>query len=104
VITLRCELVAKESDLLDYQNLVFKNLEPNPPFGKQYILCVRFPNWQHRELEVGEIGFLTYKETVAGRDHWYDSTTGKEVPYNYSNLIFIKFVKEPDNSKKDIII
>ena len=104
MITLRCELVAKENDLLDYQNLVFKNLEPNPPFGKRYILCVRFPNWQHRELEIGEIGFLTYNEVIAGKDGWYDSESGNIIPYNYSNLIFIKFVKEVDSTKKDIII
>ena len=104
MITLRCELLVKENDLLNYQTLVFKNLEQNPPFGKQYLMCVRFPNWNHRELEIGEIGFLTYREVIEGKDHWYDPTTGKEIPYNYSNLIFIKFVKEVDNYKKDIII
>ena len=104
MITVRCKLLVKEQDLLDYQTLVFENLEPNPPFGKHYIMCVRFPNWNHRDVEEGEIGFLTYNEVIAGRDGWYDSSTGNIVPYNYSNLIFIKFVKEVDNSKKDIII
>lgn len=104
IVTIKCKLIVKEQDLLDYQTLVFENLELNPPFGKHYIMCVRFPNWNHRELTEGEIGFLTYNEVVAGKDSWYDPTNGTNVPYNYSNLIFIKFVKEVDNSEKDIII
>ena len=67
-------------------------------------MCVRFPNWNHRLMELGEIGFLTYNEVIAGKDDWYDPSIRSMVPYNYSNLIFIKFVKEVDNSKKDIII
>lgn len=104
MITIRCKLVASELDLMGYQTLVFENLEPNPPFGKHYVMCVRFPNWNHREVEEGEIGYLTYNEVIAGRDGWYDSTTNSFIPYNYSNLIFIKFVQEVDSSKKDIII
>lgn len=104
MITLKCKLVAKEKDLLDYQTLVFENLEINPPFGHKYIMTVRFPNWNHRDVEIGEYGFLTYNEVIAGKDGWYDSDTGKIIPYNYTNIIFIKFVKEVDSSKKDIII
>lgn len=104
MITIRCKFIAQEQDLLDYRTLVFENLESSPPFGKKYIMCVRFPNWNHRLMELGEIGFLTYNEVIAGKDDWYDPSIRSMVPYNYSNLIFIKFVKEVDNSKKDIII
>jgi hypothetical protein len=105
VITIKCKLIVKEKDFLDYQTLVFKSLEEgNIPFGKHYIMCVRFPNWHHRDIDEGEIGFLTYNEVIAGKDGWYDSESGNIIPYNYSNLIFIKFVREVDSSKKDIII
>ena len=67
-------------------------------------MCVCFPNWQSRVPDIEEIGYLTYKETIAGQDTWYDSSTGQFVPYNYSNLIFIKFIREQDNSKKDILL
>ena len=104
MITIKCKLVAKEDDILDYHTLVFNTLESNAPFGKNYIMTTMFPNWQHRDIEIGEIGYLTYNEVVAGKDCWYDSEQNRMVPYNYSNLIFIKFVKEVDSSKKDIII
>ena len=101
MVTLKSELIAKESDILGYTSYVFKNLE-EAPFGYNYILTVRFPNWDHREIDIGERGYMTYNEVVAGRDTWWDGT--QNIPYSYSNLIFIKFVKEIDNSNKDIII
>lgn len=67
-------------------------------------MTTRWPNWQHKHLELGEIGYLTYKEVVAGVDTWYDGDTF--IPYNYSNIIFIKFIEKEekiDNSNKDII-
>lgn len=102
--TLKCKLLVKEDDILNYQTLVFKNLEINPPFGHQYIMCTRLPNWNHRELDIGEIGFLTYNEVIAGKDHWFCPETGQFIPYNYTNIYFVKFVKEVDNFKRDITI
>ena len=67
-------------------------------------MVTRLPNWNHRELEVGEIGYLTYKEVTAGEDKWYSQEENKLIPYNYTNIYFVKFVKKQDNSNKDIII
>lgn len=104
MVTIKVKLLAKEQDILNYQTLVFQDLD-NTSFGKQYLMCTCFPNWQSPVPSIGDIGFLNYKEVIAGRDTWYDSSTGKFIPYNYSNLIFIKFIKEQDNSsKKDIIL
>lgn len=87
---------------MGYINYVFKNLD-NAPFGHTYIMTTRWYNWQHRELDIGEIGYLTYEEVQAGIDKWWDGE--KFTPYNYNNLIFIKFIKEKaDNSKEDIIL
>jgi hypothetical protein len=66
-------------------------------------MCVVFPNWQSRIPEIGEIGYLDYDEVSAG-DTYYNRDTDSIMKYNFSNLIFKKFVKEQDNSKKDIII
>lgn len=103
--TVKCQLVAKERDLLDYSTLVFKILENNIPFGHHYCMTVVFPNWQSRIPDVGEIGYLMYDEVKGGIDTYYNRDTEAIVKYNFSNLIFKKFVKEPlDNSNKDIII
>lgn len=101
-ITIKATVVAKERDF-EYQIIVFENLE-NAPFGKKYIMLTCFPNWQSRIPDVGEKGYVTYNFVEEGIDKWYDSSTGKFIPYNYTNLIFIKFVKEVDSKSKDIII
>ena len=102
--TIYCELILAEHDLMGYTTYVFKCLENNVPFGHTYIMVTRLPNWNHRELDIGEIGYLTYKEVTAGEDKWYNTQTDEFVPYNYTNIYFIKFVKKQDNSNKDIII
>lgn len=94
-------MLVKEEDLLHYCTLVFKNLENNPPFGKSYIMVVVFPNWQSRIPEEEEVGYLNYEEVNAG-DSYFNIQTQCMEKYNYSNLIFKKFVKE-DNSKKENI-
>ena len=63
-----------------------------------------FPNWESRIPDIGEIGYLTYDEVEGGIDTYYERSTGNIVKYNFSNLIFKKFVKEVDNSKKDILL
>ena len=102
--TVKCKLVAKENDILNYKTLVFKILENNPPFGHAYCMVTMFPNWQSEAPEIDEIGYLMYDQVEGGIDTYYDRTSDSIVKYNFSNLIFKKFVKEQDNSKKDIII
>lgn len=103
MITVYSQLIASEADLMGYITYVFKNLE-NAPFGHNYCMVTRLPNWNHRDIEIGEIGYLTYNEVVAGQDKWFCPDTGQMIPYNYTNIYFIKFVKPVDSSKKDIIL
>lgn len=102
-LTIHCKLLAKEVDLMDYQTLVFKNLD-KAPFGCEYCMVTVWPNWESYIPEIGDIGYLTYDSVTGGVDTYYDRTLDTIVKYNFTNLIFNKFVKEIDNSKKDIII
>lgn len=102
--TVKCKLIAKEIDVLNYQSLVFKILENNCPFGHSYCMVTVFPNWQSIIPEIEDIGYLEYDEVKGGEDTYYDRYLEDNVKYKYSNLIFKKFVKEKDNSIKDIII
>ena len=78
-LTIYCELLLAERDLMGYITYVFKCLENNVPFGHTYTMVTRLPNWNHRELDIGEIGYLTYKEVTAGEDKWYNQTEGKDI-------------------------
>jgi hypothetical protein len=103
-LTIHCILKAQEKDFGGYITYVFETLECNVPFGHRYCMVTRLPNWEHCDLEIGDKGFLSYRDVVAGEDSWYCPETGERIPYNYTNSYFIKFIKEKDNSKKDIII
>ena len=102
--TLKCKLIASECDILDYHTLVFKVLEDNLPFGHQYCMITVFPNWRSRIPILNETGYLMYDEVEGGIDTYYDRSTDSIVKYNFSNLIFKKFVKEKEDISKDIII
>lgn len=101
-MTIRCKLICQEDDIGGYVIYVFKVLEEPKEFGRKYVMVTRWPNWNHRSLETNEIGYLSYKEVHAGVDTWYDGSNF--IPYNYTNNVFIRFVKEQDNKSKDIII
>ena len=54
--------------------------------------------------EIGEIGILMYDEVEGGVDTYYNRSTDSIMKYNFSNLIFKKFVKEQADNSKDIIL
>ena len=80
--TIKCQLIAKEQDILKYQTLVFKVLETNCPFGHSYVMVTVFPNWESRIPDIGEIGYLTYDEVEGGIDTYYERSTGNILKYN----------------------
>lgn len=92
-------LVAKEVDTLGYITYVFECLDKEVIECSRYIMCTRYPNWNHRSIDIGEKGYLNFVEIKAGIDKWFD---GKDmVPYNYNGIQFIKFVRksEPQEHK-----
>ena len=98
--TVLAKLVAQECDC-GYTTYVFRKLEETDE-EKKYIMCIRYPNWNHRELKLGDIGFLYYTEVEAGIDTWYDGT--KMVPYKYNAIQFLKFIDLPETSDKEYVM
>lgn len=92
-------LIAKESDTCGYTTYVFKILDKSERerLKSKYIMCVRFPNWEHRELSIGDVGYLNYKVITAGVDQWYDGNSLKF--YRYNMVQFIKFISKPTSKK-----
>lgn len=92
-MTVLAKLVASERDSCGYITYVFECLEKDVIKESKYIMCTRFPNWDHRKIEIDEIGFLSFFEIHAGIDQWFDGN--KMIPYRYSNIQFIKFISKP---------
>lgn len=96
------KLVASEDDSMGYITYVFECLEPEIKIESKYIMCTRFPNWDHRKIEIGEIGFLSFFEIKAGISMWFDGN--KMIPYNYNNIQFIKFIEKQEEQSYKFVM
>lgn len=92
-MTVLAKLVATEEDTQHYITYVFECLDKEVIKETKYIMCTRFPDWDHRKIYLGEVGYLNFNEVKAGIDKWYDGI--KFVPYQYDGIHFIKFVTKP---------
>ena len=97
--TIHAELVTFRHGCWGYITYIFRDID-RP--DNDYISCVRFPNWDCADLRIGDVGFLKYKEVVAGDSRWYDWRDNKYVPYKYSGIHFLDFVYE--KPKEDIVM
>jgi hypothetical protein len=99
--TLHVKLVAQSIDIGNYTTYVFENLEYKH-YEDQYIMCVKFPNWNQSEIHIGNVGYLTVRHVKEGVSQWYDGE--KMNVYKYTNIIFMKFVNEPQNIDKTFVV
>ena len=101
MITL-AKLVAREIDSMGYITYVFESLDEEIRKDTKYIMCTQFYNWDHRIVEIDEIGYLNYVELRAGIDKWFDGN--KMIPYNYNMIQFIKFISKPKKESYEFIM
>lgn len=87
--TIYAKLITLREDLGGYIVYVFQNLTDN-----SYEMVIRLPRWESPIIKIGDVGFLKFKEYIAGKDTWYDKSTGENVPYIYTNVYFVDFVYE----------
>lgn len=101
-ITYKAKLVALDVDCLGYTNYVFENLN-NTSIDDQFVMCVRFPNWEQKAFNIEEEGFVTFRFVEEGIDQWYD---GKGLnKYKHTNFIFLKFIPlKPKVETTEIIL
>lgn len=100
-ITLRVQLKVKSLDIGGYITYVFENLEQTNMENK-YIMCVQFPNWNQSTISIGDIGYVNVRYVKEGVSQWYDGE--KMNVYKYTNVVFLKFVKEPEKVDKEFLI
>lgn len=90
--TFHGELVTFKEDN-GYITYVFKNLDDCDIFHK-YLMCVRFPRWECQSINIGDKGYIQYKEVIAGIDKWFDSELNQFIPYKYTDIHFLDFISE----------
>ena len=101
-MTILAELLAKSIDVQGYVVYVFKCLDEEVIKESPYLMCTRFPNWDHRVIDIGEVGYLNFKERLAGIDKWFD---GKDfIPYRYDDVQFIRFIEKPKSSPHKLVL
>lgn len=100
-LTLKVKLLAFNRDIDQYTTYVFENLESTSPDDK-YLMCVKFPNWNQSEIELHDIGYLNVRYVREGISKWYDGE--KMNTYKYTNVIFLKFIKEPEKLNQDLVV
>ena len=87
---------------MQYTTYVFKCLEKDVTYETRYIMCTRFPNWETPTVEIGDSGYLLFREVEAGIDSWYNGQN--MIPYRYSGIHFINFVPKQEKIKKEYIM
>lgn len=101
VVTYHAKLVASCTDTMGYTNYVFENLDFQD-YDDKYLMCVKFPNWNNAIFNYGDVGYVTVRFVREGIDRWYDGQDFNV--YKYTNIIFLKFIKEKENFDSDNII
>ena len=96
------ELLEAEEDFGGYITYVFRVLDKEIQRLTKYILCTRFPNWEHKTLKKGDVGYLHVEERQAGIDKWFDGE--QFILYQYNFIQFMKFVSKTDESDEKYII
>ena len=99
----KVRLLEKKKDSSNYVTYVFENLN-STSMENLYIMCTQFPNWEPIIIENLEIGYLKYKENIAGITKWYDSENNDNHWYKYDSIQFIKFIKEKPNVELEIVL
>lgn len=96
-------LVAIQHDTLGYINYVFRliNKEAQQIHKTEFITCVRYPNWNCRDIKIGDAGYIHINDITAGIDKWYDGKT--MIPYKYNHTQFIKFIPTGESEDECIL-
>lgn len=100
-ITIKAKLVAKSTDIGNYITYVFENLE-SINIDDKYIMCVQFPNWNQSTVNINDVGFVHVRYVKEGVSQWYDGE--KMNVYKYTNIVFLKFIKEPNKVDTEFLV
>lgn len=88
--TIRAKLLDYSEDIGGYIVYVFIDLDYIGATPSPYVMVTRFPNWNAPMYKIGDSGFLSYKDVVAGQTDWWDGHQYHK--YKYTDSVFEKFI------------
>ena len=94
------------SDLSNLKNCERCNKETNTFIMSMFntqMICIDCKDKEKKNPRYELARFVEFEEVNAG-DKWYNPQTETFEHYKYTNIYFIKFVKEVDSSIKDILL
>jgi hypothetical protein len=94
--TIKCNIVGIEKGT--YTVFVVYDL-----INHDYKTITLYPNWQGYIPDQYEIGFLEFENVKSGDEYWDVNDKTMKV-YNYSALVFHRFIKETNLTSKGEII
>ncbi len=97
--TILGKLIASNTDVEGYTTYVFKKLDQQ---HDEYLMCVRYPNWNSVLINLGDIGFVKYSCVEAGIDQWWDGV--KMNKFKYDDVIFYKFIPQTEESTNEFFL
>lgn len=100
-VTCYVKLNAKYIDIGGYITYVFENIDSHT-WDNQYIMCVQFPNWEQKTINIGDKGYVNVRYVKEGISQWYDGE--KMNVYKYTNVIFLKFIHELPQVNNEFLV
>ena len=82
-----------------YTLYVFKNLDEQDDSLLRYITVTKVPNWNCKELNLGDKGYLECEYVNAG-DNYYQVSTNTIEKYNYTVCYLINFIEKQEDIKQ----
>lgn len=102
-VTIKAKLLTYREEYGGYIIYIFEDLNTSR-WDCKYRATLRLPNWESPFINIGDVGYLTYKEVIAGKDTWWDRNTQSQKYYNYNNSLFEDFVLEKKNADSDLVL
>ena len=103
-MTVFVKLVASSTDPCGYITYVFELLDEYDIeiWKYKHVTCVRYPNWQCRQLKIGDTGFVEINIVKAGIDTWYDGEN--QIPYKNNAKQFLRFIDKEETEEEEYIL
>lgn len=98
-ITIYCKILVIDEN--QYTHIVVEDLGRDYSDDLKYVTVTLLPNWEYKDLEIGNIGYLQFQPVEGGKTQYFKRLCEDFEIYKYSNNYFINFFKEKELCKQE---